>query len=74
MLLLGKYIGAGLSTIALGGGCIGAGIVFGSLILAVSRNPSLRSQLTGIAILGFSLVEAIALFSLMVSFMLLFAL
>lgn len=74
MLLMGKMIGAGLSTIALGGGSIGAGIVFGSLILGVSRNPSLRSQLMGLTILGFSLVEAIALFSLMMSFIILFAL
>lgn len=69
-----KYIGAGLATIALGGGSIGAGLVFQGLILGVSRNPSLKGELFTLSILGFSLVEAVSLLSLMVSFLLLFAL
>jgi len=69
-----KMVGGGLSTIALGGACIGAGIVFGQLIAGVARNPSLRPQLFTLAILGFSLVEAVSLFALMISFLILFAL
>lgn len=69
----GKLIGAGLATISLAGAGIGIGIVFGSLIVGVSRNPSSSKQLFNYAILGFALTEAIALFGLMVAFMLLFA-
>jgi len=58
MLLLGKMIGAGLACIALGGAALGIGVVFGSLILGVSRNPGLRSELFNNAMLGFALVEA----------------
>lgn len=64
-----KLIGAGCATIALAGAGAGIGIVFGSLINSVARNPSLTKQLFGYAILGFALTEAIALFALMMSFL-----
>lgn len=53
-----KLIGAGLACIALGGAAIGIGILFGSLITGVSRNPALRKELFNNAILGFALTEA----------------
>ena len=62
-----KLIGAGCATIALAGAGAGIGIVFGSLINSVARNPSLTKQLFGYAILGFALTEAIALFALMMA-------
>lgn len=58
MLAAAKYIGSGLATIGLAGAGAGIGIVFGSLITATSRNPSLRGQLFTYAILGFALSEA----------------
>jgi F-type H+-transporting ATPase subunit c len=69
-----KCIGAGLATIGLAGAGVGIGNVFGSLILGISRNPSLKDELFKMAILGFALTEAIALFALMIAFLLLFAL
>lgn len=69
-----KYIGAGLATIGLAGAGVGIGTVFGALVLGISRNPSLRDELFKMAILGFALTEAIALFALMIVFLLLFAL
>jgi F-type H+-transporting ATPase subunit c len=42
--------------------------------LGVSRNPALKDELFKMAILGFALTEAIALFALMIVFLLLFAL
>ena len=69
-----KGLGAGLATIALAGVGAGIGIVFGSLIHSVSRNPSLSKQLFGYAILGFALSEAMALFALLVAFLILFGL
>jgi len=67
-----KFIGAGLSTIALAGSGVGIGTVFGSLIMGLSRNPAVGKQLFVYAILGFALTEAIALFGLMMAFLILF--
>lgn len=67
-----KYIGAGLATISLAGSGVGIGIVFGSLLVSVSKNPKMTKQLFSYAILGFALTEAIALFGLMMSFLILF--
>jgi len=67
-----KMIGAGIATIALLGVGIGIGSVFSALISAVSRNPSVTKQVFGYAILGFALTEAVALFSLMMAFLILF--
>ena len=69
-----KFLGAGLATIGLAGAGVGIGTVFGALVIGISRNPSLRDELFKLAILGFALTEAIALFSLMMAFLLLFAL
>jgi len=68
-----KLIGAGLATIGLAGAGVGIGTVFGALVLAVSRNPSLKDELQQLAIFGFALTEAIALFALMMAFLILFA-
>ena len=67
-----KLIGAGAATIALAGAGAGIGNVFGSLITAVARNPSMTKVLFGYAILGFAMTEAIALFALMMAFLILF--
>lgn len=72
MLKSSQIIGSGIATIGLGGVGTGIGIVFGSLINATGRNPSMRVQLFSYTILGFALVEAIGLFALMISFLLLF--
>jgi F-type H+-transporting ATPase subunit c len=73
MILLAKLIGAGLATISLAGAGVGIGSVFAGLMQAVARNPFLTKQLFGYAILGFALTEAIALFGLMMAFLILFA-
>jgi F-type H+-transporting ATPase subunit c len=68
-----KIIGSGLATIGLAGAGVGIGLVFGSLILGVSRNPSLRPQMFAYAVLGFALAEATGLFCLMMAFLLLYS-
>ena len=74
MIQAAKFIGAGLATIGLAGAGVGIGTVFGALVIGISRNPSLKDELFKTAILGFALTEAIALFSLMMAFLILFAL
>ena len=73
LLQAAKFVGAGLATIGLAGAGVGIGTVFGALVIGVSRNPSLKDELFKLAILGFALTEAIALFVLMIVFLLLFA-
>jgi len=51
---------------------MGIGVVFGCLMLAYARNPSLKQQLFSYAILGFALAEAMGLMCIMVTFLLLF--
>ncbi len=68
-----KFIGAGVATTGVSGSGAGIGIVFGSLILGYARNPSLKQQLFTYAIMGFALSEAVALFALMVTFLILYA-
>ena len=67
-----KMVGGGLATIALAGVGNGIGIIFGNLVNSVSRNPNLANQLFNYAILGFALTESIALFTIMIVFLILF--
>ncbi|MFN4088337.1 MAG: ATP synthase subunit C family protein [Alphaproteobacteria bacterium] len=67
-----KMIGAGIAVLALWGVGIGVGNIFSNLITAIARNPAARDQVFGIGILGFALTEAIALFALLVAFLILF--
>ena len=68
-----KVIGAGLATIGVTGSGVGIGTVFGALVIGTSRNPGQKQQLFTYTILGFAVVEAIALFALMMAFLILYA-
>lgn len=67
-----KLIGAGCATVGLAGSGAGIGTVFGAFIMALSRNPMLEQKLFRFTIMGFALTEAMALFALMMAFLLLF--
>ncbi len=67
-----KALGAGIAVIALAGVGIGIGNIFSALVTAVARNPSARDQVFGLGILGFALTEAVALFALLIAFLILF--
>ena len=72
MIQAARIIGTGIATTGLIGAGVGIGVVFGALIIGVSRNPSLRAQLFNYAILGFAFAEATGLFALMMAFLLLY--
>ena len=74
LLQAAKFIGAGCATISLAGAGVGIGTVFGALVIGTSRNPNLKDELFRFAILGFAFTEAIALFGILVAFLILFAL
>lgn len=73
MVQAAKLMGAGSALIALAGVGAGIGIVFGALIQSAGRNPLMAKQLMGYALLGFALCESIALFTLLVAFLILFS-
>lgn len=68
-----RLIGAGLAVIGLAGVGVGIGSIFASLIGAIARNPAARDQVFPLSMLGFALVEAVALYALLISFLILFA-
>lgn len=68
-----KYIGAGLAVIALLGVGVGIGNIFSSLIASIARNPAVQPKVFPVGILGFALTEAVALFALLIAFLILFA-
>ena len=57
-----KLIGAG----------IGIGTVFGAFIIGMSRNPSMEQKMFKFCLMGFALTEAMALFVLIIAFLILF--
>ncbi len=67
-----KMIGAGLAAIGLAGAGVGIGNVFATTISTIGRNPSIQDRVSGLMWIGFALVEAIALFALLIAFMVLF--
>ena len=73
MIVCAKYIGCGLATISISGSGIGIGVIFAGLILGLSRNPRALPRMLPFAILGFALSESIALFGLMMSFLILYS-
>ncbi|XP_052804166.1 uncharacterized protein LOC128234169 [Mya arenaria] len=69
-----RYIGAGAATAGAAGAGAGIGTVFGSMCIAFARNPAMKQQLFGYAILGFALSEAMGIFCLGMAFMIIYGL
>lgn len=67
-----RAIGAGLAAIGVAGAGVGIGHIFAALVNSVARNPAARSQVFGLGILGFALTEAVALYALLICFLVLF--
>ena len=68
-----KYIGAGLATMGVIGAGIGIGVVFGGLLVAISRNPAKEQKLMQMVLLGFALTEAMGLLAIMMAFLILYS-
>ncbi len=62
-----NLVGYGLSAVGPG---IGVGLIFAAYISGVARQPESRGMLQPIAFLGFALAEALALFGLVLAFVL----
>ncbi len=58
LLLMGfKLMAGAVASCALIGVAVGVGIIYGSLLISIGRNPSQRDELLRYAFIGFSLVE-----------------
>ena len=68
-----KALGAGISMIALAGVGLGIGHLFSSMITTIGRNPATYARVFPATMLGFALTEAVALFTLLIAFLILFA-
>jgi len=63
-----KAIGAGLAMFGAIGAGIGLGIYLGNYANALARNPGASGELSKILWVGIGLIEAIALFALVIAF------
>ncbi len=68
-----KLIGAGIAVVGLGGVGAGIGNIFSTTIASLARNPSAQPLIQLPMWVGFALVEAVALYALVVALMLMFA-
>ena len=66
-----KLIGAGLAAVALAGVGVGLGMIFSAWITAIGRNPAAAKAVGGMGWIGFALTEAVAIYALMVVFLIL---
>ena len=67
-----KLIGAGLATIGAAGAGVGIGIIFGQYVSGSMRNPAAAPKVFGNVLLGFALTEAVALYALVMAFLIMF--
>ena len=67
-----KLIGAGLATIVVAGAGVGIGIIFGQYVSGSMRNPAAAPKVFGNVLLGFALTEAVALYALVMAFLIMF--
>jgi F-type H+-transporting ATPase subunit c len=69
-----KAIGAGLAMIGVIGPGIGIGLLVQGALNAIGRNPDAAGQITTNMILGIAFAEAVAIYALVVSLIILFVL
>jgi F-type H+-transporting ATPase subunit c len=69
IVLLGRYVGAGLAMIGAAGAGIGIGL---SALEGMARNPDTYGNLLTNMILGIAFSEAIAIYCLVIAFLMLF--
>ena len=67
-----KMLGSGIAVVGVNGAGIGIGHVFAAFIQAVGRNPAAQAAVFPMTMLGFALVEAIALYALVIALVILF--
>ncbi len=67
-----RLVGGGLAAIGMIGAGVGVGSVWASYMSAIARNPASKDDIGATVWIGFATTEAIALFALIISFIILF--
>ncbi|MDR1475070.1 MAG: F0F1 ATP synthase subunit C [Holosporales bacterium] len=67
-----RMISAAIALLSLFGVGLGMGNIFSTWLSSIARNPSAKDDLFPVGVLGFALTEAVALFALLISFLILF--
>ena len=66
-----KLVGAGLAAIGMVGAGVGVGRIWARYIEAIGRNPASKEEIGAFIWIGFAVTEAIALFALIMAFIIL---
>jgi F-type H+-transporting ATPase subunit c len=61
-------LGMGIAAAGFGGAGIGIGYIFGKMIESTARQPAAEAKIAKYMWIGFALVEAIALYGLVIAF------
>jgi F-type H+-transporting ATPase subunit c len=69
---MGKFIGAGLACIGMGGAGIGVGHIAGNFLAGALRNPSAAPGQIANLFVGIAFAEAMGIFSFLVAMILIF--
>jgi len=69
LIALGAGLGIGLAALGCG---IGQGRAAGSALDGIARNPGAAGQIRGPMILGLALIESLAIYALLIAFLLVF--
>ncbi|MBN2257143.1 MAG: ATP synthase F0 subunit C [Anaerolineaceae bacterium] len=69
-----KFIGAGLAMIGAVGAGIGIGLVGQGALQGMARNPDFYGSILSSMILGIAFAEAVAIYCLVIAFLMLFVL
>ncbi len=70
--LLGKYLGAGLTTAGMAGAAIGIGLIFAAALHGIARNPAQEGKIKAFAFMGMALAEFMGLLSFVVTILILY--
>jgi len=73
LIMSAKLIGAGMATVGIIGAGIGIGVLFGALLISISRNPYMEDKFLKYLFLGFALTEAMGLLAVMMAFLILYS-
>ena len=73
LIMSSRLIGAGMATIGIIGAGIGIGVLFGALLVSLSRNPFMEDKFLRYLFLGFALTEAMGLLAVMMAFLILYS-
>lgn len=68
-----KFIGVGFMAFGMMGAAIGVGNIFAAMLNGIARNPAAESKLSKYVYVGAGLAEAMGLFALVISLLLIYA-